>query len=174
MISIHHAHAADLSRRSSAESEEAARFETEHKQRRRESRSREDRIRAAFRLNRDQALPPVNRATLRAYHQYLASQLSFPFRARYYSDAKGMVREATVVGLFTPRKSEEDVSTGLLCLARDGKDTLELPLVELELAETDSNFQLVDDYWYWFWNWQHYASSASAAIAKRSPIGGWL
>ncbi len=31
---------------------------------------------------------------------------------------------------------------------------LYLPLHELELAQHDPNFELVEDYWYWFWKWR--------------------
>jgi len=46
----------------------------------------------------------------------------------------------------------EDV--GLLCTARHGQQVIDLPLVDLEVADGDPNNQVLEDYWYWFWNWR--------------------
>jgi hypothetical protein len=116
----------------------------------------EDRIRAVLGIN-DSSLPEVGNETLRSYCEYLATHLSFPFRARY-PEPLGLheetLRTVKVVGLLDPTKNLDCESLGIVCRARQGKRIVELSLADLEVDEDDVNHQLVEDYWYWFWNWR--------------------
>ena len=117
----------------------------------------EDRIRAALGLKRKGKLPGVGKETLQAYYGYLASNLSFPFEARYPEPVglhEEIIRTVTVVGLLDPAKNLDGESLGLVCEAQRGKRRIELSLAELELDQRDPNHELAEDYWYWFWNWR--------------------
>jgi hypothetical protein len=117
----------------------------------------EDRIRAALGFRRSGELPGVGEETLQAYYDYLASNLSFPFEARY-PEPVGLheenIRTVTVVGLLDPAKNLDCESLGLVCKAHQGKRKCELSLADLEVDGDDPNHELVEDYWYWFWNWR--------------------
>ena len=114
---------------------------------------REDRIRTALGVRDGGSLPPVKPATLSTYYEYLRARLSIPFEAEYCAAHDRTVREVTVVGLLSPRKPGADVGRGLRCLARTRDSIVSLPLVDLEVAQDDADFQLIEDYWYWAWNW---------------------
>jgi hypothetical protein len=117
----------------------------------------EDRIRAALGLKRRGKLPGVGKDTLQRYYAYLASELTFPFEAKYPEPVglhEEIVRTVTVVGLLDPVKNLDCESLGLVCKARRGKPMVELSLADLEVDQSDPNHELIEDYWYWFWNWQ--------------------
>jgi len=102
-------------------------------------------------------LPEVGKEILQHYYDYLTTNLTFPFQARY-PEPIGLhveiIKTATVIGLLDPAKNLDCESLGLVCKARQGKQQVELSLADLEVDEDDPNHQLVEDYWYWFWNWQ--------------------
>jgi len=115
--------------------------------------SREDRIRAVFKLTRDDALPEVDRQSLQTYHQYLAARLSFPFPADYCEETEPLVFDhaVTVTGLPSAGKDPLDSSCGILCTAvRQGRE-FQPPLAVLKVADHGANRRLIDDYWHWFW-----------------------
>ncbi len=119
--------------------------------------SPEQRIRAVFGVNAGGAIPQVTELSLRAYCAYLAQRLSFPFVARYWEEVnplEGVSHIVSVEGLVNPQSRGPNGSSGLLCVARLGTQTVELPLAELELGGGTANARLVEDYWYWFWNWR--------------------
>jgi hypothetical protein len=122
--------------------------------------SREGRIRTAIGAIDQRLLPEVGHQFLLKYHQYLLLQLAFPFEARHYGDLGSAVRTVEVLGLSALQDDGVDLTVGLLCIARCDGQEVALPLVDLELAESDANFQLVEDYWYWFWNWQRLTRNA--------------
>ena len=116
----------------------------------------EDRIRAVLGVS-DGPLPEVGKETLQRYYEYLTTHLSIPFHARYPEPIglhEEIVRTVTVVGVLDPTKNLGCESLGIVCKARQGRRTVELSLADLETAEDDPNYQLVEDYWYWFWNWR--------------------
>ena len=114
--------------------------------------SEECRIRAAFGLPPDAAVPRVGKETLLKYHEYLTDKLSFPFSALYAETTppvKQIVRYVTVTGL---SESARRRLYGLFCkVTIDGAEQ-ELPLADLGIQENDPNRQLIDDYLYWLWN----------------------
>ncbi len=117
----------------------------------------EDRIRAALGLKRKGELPGVGKEMLQAYYEYLSTNLSFPFEARYPEPVglhDEIIRTVTVVGLLDPAKNLDCESLGLVAIARRGKQEIELSLADLEVDEGDPNHELVEDHWYWFWNWR--------------------
>ncbi len=94
---------------------------------------------------------------LQDYYDYLASKLSFPFQARYPEPVglhEEVIRTVSVVGLLDPSRNLDCESLGLVCIARRGRQTVELSLADLEVNEDDPNHELIEDYWYWFWNWR--------------------
>ena len=112
----------------------------------------EDRIRTAFALPPDAAVPKVGKETLLKYHEYLAKSLSFPFQALYAETTppvKQLVRYVTVVGLSDSARRR---LYGLFCKVRIDNAELELPLADLGIQENDPNRQLIDDYLHWLWN----------------------
>jgi hypothetical protein len=113
----------------------------------------EDRIRMALGLTSEDPIPEVGEDTLRAYHQYLAGRLSFPFAAEW-SEETGPLEDSTylvqVTGL--AGADEGDESCGLLCRARRGRETVVLPLADVEVEEGSPNGRLIEDYSTWFWN----------------------
>jgi hypothetical protein len=116
----------------------------------------EDRIRAAMGIQRGR-LPEVGRESLQAYYQYLSANLSFPFQAQYPQPLGlhgEIIRPVIVLGLFDPTKNLGYESLGLVCKARQGKQTVELSLADLEVKEGHPNHEMIEDYWYWFWNWR--------------------
>jgi len=99
--------------------------------------------------------PRVDGETLSKYYEYLSARLSFPFTAHYpqpRSSLEDVQYRGIVLELLDPTKYICDEFDGLLCKTRRGKYEVNLPLIELEIPEDSSNFQLIEDYWYWFWN----------------------
>jgi hypothetical protein len=115
---------------------------------------RESRIRAALGLKSGN-LPKVEHRWLCTYHDYLAERLRMPFAAQYAGEI-GAARMllVTVEGLVHPDETAGDEENGLLCVARLDKQTLQLPLMDIEVDSADRNFQSLDDYWFWIWNWR--------------------
>lgn len=116
----------------------------------------EHRIRAALGVTRG-SLPSVDDETLSRYYSYLSANLSLPFVACYPEPTtcreKAQFR-CTVVEVLDPAKYVGDELDGLFCKTRKGGFEVNLPLIELQIAQGDPNFQLIEDYWYWFWNWR--------------------
>jgi hypothetical protein len=113
----------------------------------------DDRVRIALGLTSDDPLSDVDSETLEQYHGYLAKYLSFPFPGKYSHEVGPMMdreERITVVGLFDADDCDE--TYGLICQAQQGKRRVEVPLGEVEVAEGDRNWQLLEDYKYWFWN----------------------
>ncbi len=101
--------------------------------------------------------PSVDEETLSSYYKYLSARLSFPFTACYpepRSSLEEVQYRGVVLELLDPTKYICDDFDGILCKTRRGKYEVNLPLIELEIPEDSSNFQLIEDYWYWFWNWR--------------------
>ena len=114
------------------------------------------RVRTALGL-KGGSLPEVGQETLQEYFDFLASNLSFPFQARYPEPIglhEEVIRTVSVVGLLDPSKNLDGESLGLVCIAHRGSQTVELSLADLEVADDDPNHELIEDYWYWFWNWR--------------------
>jgi hypothetical protein len=102
-------------------------------------------------------LPQVDDKNLARYYEYLAKNLSLPFRAHYpepTTPLEEITHSCTVLELLDPAKYVSDEFSGIFCKTRKGKYEVNLPLVELEVPQDDPNFQLIEDYWYWFWNWR--------------------
>ena len=115
-----------------------------------------DRIMAALGLAHHD-LPKVDEKTLSKYYRHLSAKMSFPFAA-HYPEPKNP-REQTefrcvAMKLLDPETHLGDEFDGLFCKTRKGKYEINLPLIELEVADDSPNFQLIEDYWYWFWNWR--------------------
>jgi hypothetical protein len=121
-----------------------------------EPEDQEGRIRAALGLARG-PLPHVTSVWLERYHRELAHRLALPFTSRYAGDLKPLGQPAipvTVISLLHPDQLAHPEQTGLTCQALHGKEQIEIPLVDLEVADDSPNFQPIEDYWYWFWNWR--------------------
>ncbi len=119
-------------------------------------RRQKQRIHAAIGNGGDD-LPMVDEETLVRYYEYLSENLSFPFHADYpelpilFEEPN---YECTVQAILDPSTHVSDPFDGILCKTRKAGVELYLPLHELELAQHDPNFELVEDYWYWFWKWR--------------------
>lgn len=116
----------------------------------------EGRILAALGLARG-PLPEVKTEWLGRYYEYLAARLSLPFEAEYAEDIVGyrqVVSAVTIVALLHPDNHADHEEFGLICRAHRGQQELELPLADVELTDSATNFRLIEDYWYWFWNWR--------------------
>jgi hypothetical protein len=118
--------------------------------------SRLERIRAVFGLS-DGTLPRVDEQSLAQYHAYLSANLSWPFTA-YYPHPTNPAEQAEfrcrAVELLHPIDDMYDEFDGLYCKVRKGDFEVNLPLVELEIADSSRNCQVVEDYWFWFSNWR--------------------
>jgi hypothetical protein len=116
--------------------------------------TRSERLMAVFGLSGG-SLPRVDERTLVHYHAYLTAHLSWPFTAYYphptTPDEMGEFR-CRAVELLHPVDDMYDEFDGLFCRVRKGKYEVNLPLVELELADGSLNSQLIEDYWHWFSN----------------------
>ncbi len=102
-------------------------------------------------------LPNVDDAALSRYYEYLSANLTFPFTAHYPEPANAQEEtefRCTVLELLPPSERLGDMFDGIFCKTRKGKYRINLPLIELEVADDSLNFQLIDDFWYWFWNWR--------------------
>ena len=101
-------------------------------------------------------LPRVDEESLARYYTYLTARLSFPFTAYYPEPTIALEKvqqRCVVVELLDPVKDICDEFGGIYCKARNGKNEINLPLIELEILQVSPNFQFIEDYWYWFWNW---------------------
>jgi hypothetical protein len=117
--------------------------------------TQEDRIRRVFQLSPEAPLPKVNEETLRQYHEYLVSNLAFPFEAMSFRDdaaARQLIQYIRVVSLDDGVHLRRDNRHGVLCKAHNHNHALELPLTELGVREDNPNCELIDDYAYWFVN----------------------
>ncbi len=118
------------------------------------TRDPEDRIRAIFALTSDDPLPPATPENLRRYARYLATHVSFPFRANYVVETGPFQSNeflVTVVGLVGADDCDE--GDGVLCEVEQHGETFELPLADLEVRNKGRQRQLIEDYSYWFSNW---------------------
>lgn len=109
----------------------------------------DDRIRAIFGLSSDDPLPDINVLSLRDYHRYLETHLSFPFQAKYVVETGPFEEEyvlVTVTGLVDADECE-DVD-GVRCVVAEHE--IELPLYALESTINLHNRTLIDDYANWF------------------------
>jgi hypothetical protein len=119
----------------------------------------EQRIRAALGINKEDPLPNVGMKWLSNYFGYLVSRLSFPFEAQL-TEELGYYRQPAysqveVISLLQPDDSRRHQEYyGLICTVRKVGQEVEAPLVDLEVAKDDPNFQFIEDYWYWIWNWR--------------------
>lgn len=104
----------------------------------------DDRIRMVFGLTSNDPLPDVDEETLTVYRDYLAKNLTLPFRAEYGGEF-GHPERVKVIGLGDPdEEAIIDEEDGLLCEARLEGDIVTPPLGALEDAKP--NRQLIDDY----------------------------
>ena len=100
----------------------------------------------------DDIVPLVSRSHLRKYQAFLATNLSFPFKARYSEpvDPAGkreIVQHVTVVGLVDRPEMEKEV--GIVAEVQ-GATTEGLPLCNMTVTKGDPNSQPVADYVDWF------------------------
>jgi len=117
--------------------------------------NQEDRIRTALGVTTDDAVPPVGKATLLKYCEYLTSRLTFPFPATF-SDHVGqrrIARTIPVVGMSD--KSPVEHEYGLVCKVKGDQEEWDVPLMLLEVSKDDPNHQLFEDYRRWFMEWGH-------------------
>jgi hypothetical protein len=102
-------------------------------------------------------IPRVDEEPLSRYYNYLAEHLCLPFIA-HYPKPMSFEEEAefrcTVLELLDPAKHLGDEFDGIFSKTSKGKYEVNLPLIELEVADDSPNFQFIEDYWYWFWNWR--------------------
>ena len=112
-------------------------------------------IRAAFGARH--GLPKVDEATLASYYRYLSKQISLPMAAWYPEPTNSREQReyrCTVVELIDPAVGLGALFDGIFCNVRKGRYEMNLPLIELELAPDDPNYELVEQYWFWFWHWR--------------------
>jgi hypothetical protein len=101
--------------------------------------------------------PIVDEKTLSRYYKYLSARLSFPFTAHYPAPRSSLEEgqyRCIVLESLDPAKYIYDEFDGIFCKTRKGTFEVNLPLIELEMSEDSSNFQLIEDYGYWFCNWR--------------------
>ena len=111
--------------------------------------------RSVFGLTSDDPLPESGEETLRAYYEYLAAKLSFPFEAIYPIQRLGFGSKTyaiTVLGLLDPEEFPGE-DHGLFCQARRDIEVIGLPLTEVEAGKGNENRRLIKDYAVWFVNW---------------------
>jgi hypothetical protein len=65
-----------------------------------------------------------------------------------------LIHYVKILEMMDPRKGRNHTLHGLLCLAQNHKEALNLPLVELGVRDDNPNCQLIDDYAYWFVNYR--------------------
>jgi hypothetical protein len=117
---------------------------------------RAKRIRSALGLAHDR-LPLVDEEKLARYHRYLSENLSFPFTAHYpepTTPAEHDRYRCVVLELLDPSEHVGDVIDGIFAKTWKSGFEVNLPLVELQVSQDDSDFQLIEDYSYWLWNWR--------------------
>lgn len=125
----------------------------------------EDRIRTAFGLTTDDAVPVVEKAALLKYFDYLKTTLVFPFLATYsHHDGKGrIVRKISVIGMSD--ESPIDDQLGLVCVVKDDQEQWEVPVVLLEVGKDDHNHQTLEDYRLWFAEWGDFAQAQHTHVS---------
>jgi len=102
-------------------------------------------------------LPRVNRDTLARYYSYLSANLSLQFTAYYPRPMNARERtdfRCRVLELLDPTQHLGDEFDGIFCRTRKGNFEVNLPLIELQIPDDSSDFQLIEDYSFWFWNWR--------------------
>ena len=117
----------------------------------------DDRIRAVFGLTSDDPLPNVDFDSLLAYHQHLSESLSFPFEADYSRETgpfQVTTRHITVTRLGEAEEPWVDDMYGLICPAREGRRSIDVPLCDLDVKKRNPNRRLAADYSYWFSNYR--------------------
>ncbi len=115
----------------------------------------DDRIRMIFGLTSDDPLPESEDEWLLKYYEYLDTNLSFPFEAKYSFETGPFQTKTyaiTVLGLLDPDEFPGD-EYGVFCQARRDGGRIELPLTEVEVGKGNPNRRLLEDYSYWFVNW---------------------
>lgn len=111
-----------------------------------------DRIRAIFHLTTDDPLPNVEYETLSVYFQFLVDQLSFPFQARYRPEGgqfAGRVQQVTVRSLYDLDDYDPEEFYGLIGVGRCYGKQIEFPIRDIDVEQSDDNYQLIDDYKFW-------------------------
>lgn len=98
-------------------------------------------------------LPMVSLETLQKYLEYLKKQLVFPLHAVYEHET-GPFKSKSIHVRIEQFAEEIDEFYGLLCVGKEGKRHVVLPLAELSVREKDPNFVCIDDYLTWFWNYR--------------------
>jgi hypothetical protein len=119
------------------------------------SKDQDDRIRMVFGLTSNDPLPDVDDETLETYHNYLLTNLLFPFGAEHTPESGHLFRHSyriKAIGLGDPDEPMIDEMYGILCEARHRRRAITMPLGELEVDKGKPNRQLVKDYCQWFWN----------------------
>jgi hypothetical protein len=113
----------------------------------------EDRIRSVFHLGPKDRLPLVRQNTLRDYRTYLATVLSFPFRASHCEEMEPLVLDGSVIAtsFCDPVRTPLNSAKGILCEVIF-RTAARLPLALLKVDPRNPNCRVIDDYWYWFWN----------------------
>ena len=117
--------------------------------------NQDDRIRRVFGLAEESPLPSVNDQTLAAYFDHLVASLSLPFDALFCQNGgemRQLIHYVQVLEMRDPRQCRNLSLHGLLCVAQNHKEALNLPLAELGVRDENPNCQLIDDYAYWFVN----------------------
>ena len=102
-------------------------------------------------------IPRVDEESHSRYYKYLMEHLCFPFIAHYPEPTTSLEEvqyRCTALELLDPARFVDGEFDGIFCKTRKGKFEVNLPLIELEVRDSSSNFQLIDDYWHWFWNWR--------------------
>jgi hypothetical protein len=108
-----------------------------------------------FGLTSNDPLPHVGSETLRAYYKHLSENMKFPFEVEHFERIGPFEKNrqtVTVLGLLDPAKRPCDQTEGLVCKARLGGQTIEMPLGDFEVDEDQPSLQMLADYCYWFWN----------------------
>jgi hypothetical protein len=54
--------------------------------------------------------------------------------------------------MVNPRDYDLDESSGLLCEGRDQKESIQVPLADVDVKKNDRNHTIVSDYAFWFAN----------------------
>lgn len=101
----------------------------------------------------DDDLPVVTDETLEIYLDYLKKQLVFPFSANYERESGFLSTKTTVVQVIGINELIDDFY-GLICSVKINGKNSSIPMGELEVNSTDSNFNLIGDYNTWFWNYR--------------------
>ncbi len=111
----------------------------------------EARLRAIFGLPDGDALPPVDKISLRQFHQHLKRELTFPMEATIAEDEALPSCRVRVTALLPAARATLD--TGLLCEVRRESVAIVMPLAGIDPVG-GSDYQSLRDYIYWYRNWQ--------------------